>query len=237
MFPLLGVTWSLFFELIVNLLYVLLRRWLTSGVLVAVIVACAAVVVAIGLRRQDLDFGWQGTPGSVIGGLSRASFGILLGVLLYRHREPIWRTLPRGLGPYAATAILCGFLSFPSIGRLNPVIDLTAILVVVPICVMAAARETPTYGVKLMTILGVASYPLYLLHPLVIAVLDEWPPFALRSHAPYSGAAFMLFMVAFAVGLERYVDLPIRRALGRRFLPAKPQPQATPPVAKSSSAA
>lgn len=230
MFPLLGVIWSLFFELMVNLLYVLTRPALTSKVLAAIVVACAVIIAVVAYRRGGLDYGRLGTPVEVIAGLSRATFGILLGVLLYRHRQAVWKALPQKLGPYGATAILCCILALPSVGRLDTTIELFAVFVLFPILVMAAARTEPKAGVRLMTVLGIASYPLYLLHPLFAEIFILWMPTAVRAYAPLSGVVFMLLMVAMSLALERFIDLPMRKALSRRFLRAKAQPQNAAPA-------
>jgi peptidoglycan/LPS O-acetylase OafA/YrhL len=229
MFPLLGVTWSLFFELIVNLLYVLTRPALTSKVLVIVIAACAIVIAAVAYRRGGLDYGRLGTPVEMIAGLSRATFGILLGVLLYRQRERVWKALPQRFGPYGATAMLCCVLALPSVGRLDTAIELFAVFALFPLLVMAAARTEPKVGVRFMTVLGIASYPLYLLHPLFAEVFILWMPAAVRAYAPISGIALMLFMVALSLALERFIDLPTRKALSLWFLRTRtPKPAALP---------
>lgn len=61
LFPLHGPQWSLFWELAVNGLHVIVSRWLTIPVLVAILTLSAEALIAAGLNYSGLDVGWSRT--------------------------------------------------------------------------------------------------------------------------------------------------------------------------------
>jgi peptidoglycan/LPS O-acetylase OafA/YrhL len=205
MYPHNSVYWSLFFELLVNLIYVLARPVLRGSGLMVVIVAAGILVLLLERTAGSMDIGWKSTPFHFIAGFSRAAFGIFLGVWLYRNRVRV------AIGPYAAIMLVCLTMCIPDVGRLNWVLDFGLIALVYPICILAATQAAPGKGLWIMGALGAASYPIYLLHIPLDEMAQRWG--WMTRHAPVSGLLFMLALLAGSVALERYIDLPLRRKL------------------------
>lgn len=213
LFPLLGVTWSLFYELIVNLIYAVARPALTTRMLLSVSGLAYLALVTASLKHGSLDMGMAGNLAGVAEGLVRATFGIFLGIALYRLRTRLWARLP-AIPPLAAIVALTALMCAPAIGPLW-LIDVLSIPLMAPL-VLLAARRPPPLG-RAMLFLGSASYPIYLLHiPLHVAVERV---LQMRGATPWTGLAFAMGTVLLGVAAERFYDLPLRRWLGATLLP------------------
>ena len=211
-FPINPPTWSLFFELIVNALYAVFRSLLTtSAILLSMAISFCAMAID-GWHVGNLDFGhYWGL--SLFGGLARAVFGILCGLLLFRHREMIVRRLRlKGsvLLPLAAVAVVLGT---PEFSTHEWMADLIAVAVVFPLCVLLGAEGTPKRLSRALALLGIASYPIYVLHVPVARVTMALVGGSADRYAPMSGIAFVTAIVVLSLALERFVDLPLRQWL------------------------
>jgi peptidoglycan/LPS O-acetylase OafA/YrhL len=217
LFPLDVVYWSLFFELVVNGLYVVTRPGLTNRVLLVVVLLAGMSLLYQGRRFAGIYFGFEGEDWHFFGGFTRAVFGIFCGILLYRHKDRLTRLVPKGWGALVSMAVVSLCLTSPSIGRFNWAIDFLFVSVVFPVCILAAVYARPSRGLALMALLGAASYPLYLFHPLIAKVGMRFFPDLVALHAPFSGLLFLLAMVVFSVCIDHYMDVPFRRWLTRRL--------------------
>lgn len=218
-FPLNSVYWSLFFELLVNALYVAFRPALVGYRLTCLVGLLGVLLIYLERSTGGLDIGMYGTPFHFLSGLVRASFGIFFGVLLYRRRYAIWPSLSVRAGPYLASLGVCIVLCIPDIGRFTWAVDALAVLVLFPLCMMAASAFPPSSGQGLMEYLGRASYPLYLLHPLLAKFgVTMLSAAVLTKLAPLSGVLFTLLAVALSESLDRYVDAPMRARISEFFL-------------------
>ncbi len=226
LFPINGIYWSLFFELVVNFAYAGIRSVLGTRVLLAIVAFFGAVlaVLCVEYGKLDLGFSW-GLP-SLIAGLSRASFGIFLGLLLFRVRT---RFLQRWGGlcpPWIASVVVCLVLISPKLGRIDGWVDWLAVTGVFPLMILFASQPAKTRLAGVLEILGAASYPIYVFHrPIGELLIRMLGPFVGR-HAPFSGVLLVLLLVAFSIVLERYVDIPTRQRLSARFLGTGVRPAA-----------
>jgi peptidoglycan/LPS O-acetylase OafA/YrhL len=214
--------WSLFYELIVNFLYALFRPMLNTAVLTAILATTALVIAGGTLSRGTLNFGFNWSVASIVGGGARAAFGIFAGILLFRKGPGLLAFIDRRLGvaisPWLAFVLIGGILALPSAGRLDPFIDLAAVFVVFPLLVLLSTRGTAGKGQPLLLVLGAASYPMYVLHvPLGEALAHVAGP-GLERFAPLSGFVFVLGLVGVALLVERIYDLPVRRWLSKTLL-------------------
>ncbi len=203
-YPLNPPAWSLFWEIVVNLLYVVLLPHLNRKTL-ALIVAVAGVPLVI-----VNSFGYHHAASTFPLGLARVSFSFFLGVLIYRERgvlPPAPRLQPWLTG--LAVAIVCITLSWQSS---TPGTYLVAVLLAFPVAVCLALHVEPGIGTaRLFDRLGDISYPIYAIHvPLALLVLAITGPVA---PALWMGAAFSIAMCVLAVGLNRYYDRPLRNWL------------------------
>ncbi len=218
-FPLNHPAWSLFFELLINLLYALLVRWLSwPRLLLLTAVFGIGLVHVLGVQA-NLDFGWSHDTLSIAPW--RVGFPFFLGVLLYRAHRHFGRALTARLAqqrlardvlPWvlvaAATLILT---AAPDSGN-QANFDLAAVALGFPI-VIALALCVPAGGMGhgLARWLGLISYPLYMLHvPFSVLLRPVIPDHAGLAAAPFAAG---LVLVCWLMGA--YVDAPLRRGLTR----------------------
>lgn len=160
-FPLNVAAWSLFFELVANLLWAATARWLSSRILFGVAGVTGAAMLAVGWSHGDFEVGanlqtfWLGFP--------RVFFSFTLGLLVYRvHasgrsvlRAPAWLLSP----------LLLAVLAIPEF-KGQAAAELLAISLVFPLIVLIGAGEPDRAGAPgaLWRFSGEVSYPLYALH-------------------------------------------------------------------------
>jgi peptidoglycan/LPS O-acetylase OafA/YrhL len=218
-FPLNGPTWSLFFELVANLAFILIGPRLTTRVL-AVVVAISAVAMAIASFQAGVDVGQR--PSTLWAGFPRVGVGFFGGVLLYRiisaARARGWRppVLP---APFLITAVcLVAILSVPR--RYEPMFDLLTLFVLFPALVALAASPGPGTGpgAKLCRFAGDLSYPVYVLHyPLYVLIGGLGFQMAgIGLDAPLRGLAAAALVIGIAWLVLKLYDEPVRRSLMRR---------------------
>jgi peptidoglycan/LPS O-acetylase OafA/YrhL len=222
LYPLNGPYWSLMFELLTNAAFALLHPRLTRRALCATVGVSLVLLGVVAALHGDLNVGWAWGAKSFAAGLTRAVFGLFLGVALQRHGASMpgraWASL-RG-HPWLALTAVALVLGSPSAGALDGVVDLACVALVFPACVIAFTADCrrPAAGYVLTT-LGAASYPMYVLHmplaSLTVAALHRAGIVGLTGLGP----VFALAMVLACAALERRVDAPVRAWLSRRFVP------------------
>lgn len=213
--------WSLFFEMVANLIYALVGPRLGMRSLATASAVGALAVVVTFTTEGTGSLGHHGP--TMIGGAARILFAFPLGVLLHRlHKAGRLRlTVPT---PVIVSAFLAT-LMLPDFGELNGVVDAAVVVLVFPM-VIASAITAHVSGVfaRPFGFLAVLSYPLYILHgPIVMgfAQLAGDAPVVLITAAGTSLAA--AWMAA------RWFDDPARTVLGKLLSPrpraaAKPEP-------------
>jgi peptidoglycan/LPS O-acetylase OafA/YrhL len=216
LFPLNGAFWSLFFELFANGLYGCVVRRLNSGGLWAIVVISGLGVAALAFVHGDLNAGFKWTVPHIGAGLLRSIFGIFLGILIYRDHERMSKIFAK-LSPWLAFLVVGVVLVSPGAGSFNAVIDIICVCCIFPLCVIVGSRNAATSFEGVLLTLGVASYPVYVLHaPVGKAILLAWP--GLVAYAPLSGVFFVAVLIAASVWLERVYDIPLRRRLSNAFV-------------------
>lgn len=214
LFPVNGPYWSLFYELIANFLYAVARPLLSPRVLAYLISFLGLILLAASIYQGNMDFGFIFAIRGFIAGVVRASFGIFFGILLHSQRER-WGVRPR---PWLAIAMVCGVFLVPTCGRYDFVVDILALYLIFPACVLLAAATGNDAYAQVMLFLGSASYPVYVLHePLGKLLLIATDGYA-ATLAPYSGWLFLLCLLPLASLLETRADEPVRRRLSRLLL-------------------
>jgi peptidoglycan/LPS O-acetylase OafA/YrhL len=219
LFPLNGPAWSLFYELVVNGVYSVVRRWLTWPVLVGLLGTLALLIGVVSYQVGGLDLGITAGPKVMLGASARAFFGMGYGLLMYhgyRRGLRVPSAIASALGPIVLMSMV--FMT-PMFGRLNWLVDVVAVTVVLPGCVMwSASSPTPLRLTGLFTMLGVISYPLYVLHwPLseLGAVVLADP---IARYRPVSGVVFTLTLLLLCATVVRWADESIRARLTARLL-------------------
>lgn len=220
LYPLDVPAWTLCFELVVNLIYVLLWKRLTIPVLMLLVVSGGVALVALTLASGHLDMGpdWS----SVGGGLARAVFGFFMGVLLYRltgsprtaPRKHSWLALP-------ALIVVPALTFLPDVHIARPIVELALVCVVGPVLALwGVSMQPPRATARVIAWIGAISYALYVLHyPLYQAikrVAGRFPELY-ESYAPWSGIAILALSVGVAAFAAHVLDGPMRRWLSARL--------------------
>ncbi|HEX5182608.1 MAG TPA: acyltransferase [Allosphingosinicella sp.] len=215
-YPFNGTTWTLFWELAVNLIWSVLGPRLTDRLL-ALFVAIGAVMLVVGLSLPTrLEYG--GSFASVhVGGL-RVVYGFFSGVAAYR----LWSRgrLPWLRLPFWASApiLLATILLRPYGGAF--VYDLAATLAM-PVLVFASTAQPPPRLRPLLGAAGQATYAAYILNFPLLLVLDQ---LLARTHLPLLMSApvriplFVALVATVSIVADRRLDHPARKWLFRRFV-------------------
>jgi len=215
LFPLNMPAWSLFFELVVNLLYVLIARHLSNRLLICIIALAAIALLGTAYIHHGLDTGVYLRDWS--GGLARVIFSYFAGVGIYR----LWAA---GIFEWARLPFwLCGLLLLlifalePS--RMRGLYDFPVTLIIFPALILAATREPSYRWVPLLSLLGELSYAIYVLHfpVLVVMHMHFYSPDIPTPFWPVTVSAFA-GILALAFIAHRYYDVPVRRFLNRQMI-------------------
>ncbi|MET8949070.1 acyltransferase [Streptomyces sp. NPDC004542] len=224
-FPFNGPMWSIFFELLANLLWaVFWRRLRSTRVLAGTVLVCGGLYswALLYWETPALGLAWVNFPG----GLTRVGYSFAAGLLIYRLRDKL-RT-PR-VPPLVLTGVLLAMAFF----RPGLIGQLLSVLLVFPLVVMLGARSEPRSGARgAHESLGKASYCVYVLHrplaALLYAVVLRLSGQRLESFAPWGGLVFTAALVAGGLVLTDRFETPARRWLTRRLAGKGGEPPAAP---------
>ena len=224
LYPLNFPAWSLFFELIAYSIFALTLRRLTNRWLGVLILAGLVALIVTGMTEGTLDRGvWR--P-SWPGGLARVTFSFFAGVALYR----LWLIRPTRIRLHPALLFLLLALPLlwrPAEGPYAWLYELAIIALWMPAMVWLGTGSSAA-GVwqRICAALGAISYPVYIVHAPLIFIASHygnWQGAAfLTENAPYAAIAFIVLVTVSCWAMATYVDLPVRRWLSRKFLPARP---------------
>jgi peptidoglycan/LPS O-acetylase OafA/YrhL len=212
--PLNVPSWSLFFELFVNVLYGFVAKRFTNRILIAVVLT-AFTVEALSVAKFNganvgiyvENFWW---------GFARVLFPFFLGVLINRvivprsHTSSLTKTVLLGC-ILVATLIMPGWRAWTGFS------ELATIAIVYPLLIIAAMKMTVTrqHG-RLLASIGALSYPIYAIHmPLFLWLARLQRRTANQFHvSPYFWVAVaVLFSMLAAWIVYKIYDTPLREAL------------------------
>jgi peptidoglycan/LPS O-acetylase OafA/YrhL len=168
LYPLNGPAWSLFWELLVNLVFATLLVRLRTRHLVAVVVCSLGMLIASVLFHRSLDLGWEWK--SVDGGLFRVLFSFTMGIVIYRVHAS---TRPHlSYLAFLPVAFLCVVLFAPT---QSLKFALGFCILLSPLIVIAGARlEVPRKFQPICVFLGYLSYPIYMCHRGFTEIYDHF---------------------------------------------------------------
>lgn len=223
LYPLNGAAWSLFLELLANLVFVVFWRFLTIRNLLAV-----AALFALMFLWSIPKFGAANTGAewsNLLGGIPRVGYAFTIGIILART-FPRLSNLPR-FNPLVPLGLTVLILSISPPAGYRVAFDLACVLVVLPALLTLGALATSSRIDGVQAELGRASYGVYATHvPLLLAVkvtLDHLRvDFGITSAtlAPWSGIAFAIGVFVFALFADRLFDVPFRKRLTTMLFPA-----------------
>ena len=216
LYPLNMPGWTLLFELAVNVVFVLIHRWLSTRNLAVLVALSAAVLAVSAISYGTIDQGpsWW----NFWGGFARAMFGFFAGVLVFRLAgSPKAPPAKRSLWAIPATLVVIGLCLIPQTDETRPFVQLFIVVVLGLVLVWwGQSMQPPKWVAGAFAKLGAISYAVYMLHYPLYEVMKRanWK-FPALSHewAPWTGLALMIATLALGWIAERHYDRPARRAL------------------------
>ena len=223
-FPLDTPSWSLFFEMFINLAYagLILRRLASTRILLLLAAFSIAALALFSWHSPSFDAGY--TAQSFLGGFPRVSFSFLVGVLLYRLYKVQQHPTFRGLTALAATLLLfvATFLALATPLTSSEYAKFLAVIFVFPAIVyLGACTALPRSLERPAAFLGNISYPLYLIHIQVLFILKLHS--VKRFIATHPGeryavlTGFLILSTTIAWLINLIYDTPIRRKLAAAY--------------------
>jgi peptidoglycan/LPS O-acetylase OafA/YrhL len=212
LFPLNAVAWSLFFELIANVVYALVAYRLRTRILFVLVGLSSLALMASAAHYGNLDGGGRWTD--IMAGFTRVLFSFFAGGLVFR----LWRRTRNGgmfLHPFVSCLALVTMLGIRPSEFLSPIYDEMAVVIGFPMLIYWSAKAAPSRGLnRLFAILGAVSYPLYVIHyPTYILVGSALAHFSfVGSEAPI-GIALIVCLTIIALMIHYHYDEPARAAL------------------------
>ncbi len=217
LFPLNIPYWSIFYELIMNLVYVFTREKLKNNVLIILVISLSCLLALMAYFRGDISAGLTWKLTSILSALVRSGFGIFLGVYLFRIHKRLLINL--SISSWMVILIMAISLMAPDLGRLNGLFDLFAVTLIFPLLILLGVRSKHGLIADLiLKKLGVVSYPMYLLHIPVSLIIYRYASDLVEIYAPYSGVSLVLGLMILSLLAEKYLDIPARRFLTKCFV-------------------
>ena len=229
-----GPIWTLMYEYVANVLYVLVLRRV-SKVVLGILVVLSAVLTAdltLGLNlfgllhesasNYSVAGGYALTAEQVYVGYTRLLCPFLMGLLLCRLGKKI--TLRGGFG--LTSLVLIAVLCVPLVGGKNGLPDgiyqLICIVVLFPLILAMGAGSTLTGNRSLAVcrFLGNISYPLYITHYPLIYMQTSWklryPDAPVGTHIMV-GISTLAIALFIAWGAYKLYDAPVREWLTQNW--------------------
>jgi peptidoglycan/LPS O-acetylase OafA/YrhL len=218
LFPLNGVLWSLFFELVANFAYAIIVRWLGMRLLLGLIAAGFAAICFFVVRQHSMDFGFS--VADWLGGAARVTFSFFVGVLLYRLRNEFPILRKPSAGALTLGVILALVLALPGHG--TAAIEFVMVVIGFPLFVILGANHVPTgFMAKVAATFGALSYPFYAIHWPLLWIVTGVLKFAhvyANIDPAWMAIPVTVGIGAFAWAILKLYDEPVRAWLTRRFL-------------------
>lgn len=219
-FPVNGPLWSLFFELIANVMYAAGLYRLGRRGLLAVTITSFALYAAAAWINQTVIFGIAFSDTFPFA-VPKALAPFLIGVLIYRYG--LFTTTTSNRAALTSTVLLLVVLwaPVPRTGPIGVLYDIMVDVTIFPLIVMiGSCAPSGTAMIRAWALVGALSYPLYVLHQPLLNLLDHMAfpdspdPTAMGLWA--AGVAAATLTLAW-IGL-RYYDEPVRAWIARKWL-------------------
>ncbi len=206
--------WSLFFEIWANVAYAIFQRWLSIPVLMTLTIGALIVIGIMGpLGGAEKD--------TMVSGIPRVIAGFFGGLLLYK----LWISgrVPQIRGNLVTLGIIIFALFLSPIAITGwffiPVFALLCLIV------LASANAAPSRLDNFSSIMGEASYPIYLVHWLTLYfVTFLGKKLGLGEFIWIAGFANVAIIPFVGIAFYRYYEKPAMSLL-RRFIKIKSDPQ------------
>jgi peptidoglycan/LPS O-acetylase OafA/YrhL len=211
--------WSLFWELVVNVIYAAAAPRLGPKTMGALIMFSAFALVAVALSHGSLQAGAEAA--SFGAGAARVTFSFFVGVAIHQLLKDRLRPRPHlgFVAVLAAAGLLSACLFSPMLIDSRPFDPLVVIAVFPVILILALQGEIEGRGRRILLFVGELSYPLYITHfpimQIFLVLLGGGPRPAGAALALVITVELATLAVVALMALVFY-DRPIQRWLGRR---------------------
>ena len=214
LYPFNSPSWSLFFELVANVVYGVIARYLTWLVLGVGLAVMAMLVTLTVMRHEDLGPGWLWAHFDA--GLSRVIYCFFAGVAVYKLRDSINLL---AMPAWAAVVGLLAIFAVPATGLWRHGFDAFAAIALMPLLVaFASGAKVSGAAARVCGTLGLLSYGVYALH-VPVATLVNFAGQVLGVSLPYGflDVALVAIVAAIVAAIAtRFYDAPFRRLLTGR---------------------
>jgi peptidoglycan/LPS O-acetylase OafA/YrhL len=218
LFPLNPPAWSLFLEMVVNIFYAYIIKFLTKT-LIAIIMLISGLSMAFSIyavHPHNLDLGWNNAH--IFAGFTRVFYSFFAGIALYHlyKKKPHLNQSTNIISSLILATIFAILIASPNV-KIVPYFDLIMVIAIFPALIYAAMLFQPT-GIlaKICQFFGLISYAIYVLHyplsHLIKAVCDR-KGIIIEHYAPIGGIYLLLFLVIICWLIDKYYDLSIRKYL------------------------
>ena len=217
-FPLNGPAWSLFSEMLANVVYGFSLRWLSRSALLAIAGVAALWITLVLYRNGSLNFGYNARD--IVPGLCRVAYFFSAGILIWklfcaRGLQRYSNLIGAQFVPWIILVIVALILIASPHGTMQAIFDFVCVTALFPALILVAMIFNPgKASAPIFKFLGLVSYPVYVLH----VPLAKWIPIVLRdtgvnlsSQPLWVGIGFIAFLLPLSWVLDRYYDMPIRR--------------------------
>ena len=204
-------SWSLYFELFINIIYAVVLVRCNRLVLLVLLGLSGVALAYAGYGWGSLDVGVNWV--TLMGAVARVTFGFTVGILISRSHKFEIRESFISLVP---AFLLVAVMFVQAAGHMRLVVDLVLVVLISPVLLwIGASYNPPALLTRVAEFLGLVSYPMYAIHyPLLIICGD----FFRKSHI--SGVfwliPFFVFLIFFAWMLGKYFDPFVRRNIKQR---------------------
>ena len=229
LFPANSPLWTLFLELLANMVWAWVGFNLRTRTLVCVVLVSwlAMSVLGVYFHTENVGFDMLTWPG----GVARVSFGFTLGVVICRLLPLIHiPAFPAGPAILYAALVLVMICPFGLNTGQGAWYELTFISIVLPLIVVVGINQQTTG--RFGPWIGALSYPIYVLHiPILLYVSSLRQTFMPGLNIQVAGTIGLVLVLVSSALVLRFYDEPVRRFLSR--LVAKPPargPRAVPVV-------
>ncbi|MES2454221.1 MAG: acyltransferase [Bacteroidota bacterium] len=208
-------TWSLFWEYIANIFYVLVLWKIPRKILVTLTLIAGAAICYEAFHTGNLSVGWGGD--NISGGGIRVFYSFLAGILVYRSN---WIIKSR-LGFVAMGLLLFLVFIIPYSDSTNKYIEPLVVLFYFPFLIaLGAGAELKAGFDKVCKFLGDISYPLYMVHYPFLWIFLSY----IEKNKPGIGEMTVIMVIGtilltvLAYLTMRWADSPIRKYLGKKLM-------------------
>lgn len=208
-------TWSLFWEYIANIFYVLILFKLRNKTLKFLLMIAAFALCFESYRSGYLGVGWGGD--NMVGGGIRVFYSFLAGMLVYRSN---W-IIKSKLGFIFISILLLIVFFIPFSDKINWIVDPIIVLLYFPFLIALGAGACLRSPFKnICRFSGEISYPLYMTHYpflwIFLSYVEEKKPTISQMEIIIPIAAVLLICLAYLIMI--FLDIPFRKYLKKSTL-------------------